>query len=295
VIESILVLGTELSLDTATFDLNSLLSSPQLFATVKPDDSLDKAVAQVDSSHEPVLVYNAESFQGLVSLREVLYQSKYPHTTKVKRVMLKPPGLTLEADVFEVAAAMHATRLYALPVFRNRTVMGVIELATLLKWLAADKENVATLAQAVEVREPVTISGSAGVREALELFKKQQVSRLVVVNETGSLSGMISRSQLREAYLTPSNRQRFGRTNDPKTHVFDPAEVIKRDNTPVRRLVVTDVFTGQSAGDRIEIVTRLIKSNYNSVILVDQDRKPAGFLSNRGLLEAIVRLTPPAP
>lgn len=291
--QTVLLLDVAGELDTRSFDLETLLSSPSLFLEASPEDTLDSVLTNVESSHEPVLVFNDQHFEGLVSLQNTLYQSRLPHGTKIKRALLNPPKLSFSSSIYDIAKAMQSTRVYALPVFSDGSVAGIIELATVLKWIGSNSDNLKLLSSQVAVREPSTVHKSANVQEVLEIFRKESISRVIVVGDSGAIEGIVTRRHLRKAFMTPSNRQRFSATDDPATHIFDPAEVIRRGDLPLQRLYQGQVFEARNISDTTQIVSQLIESNYNSIVITDRDRRPVGFVSNKDLLKAIISLQPP--
>jgi CBS-domain-containing membrane protein len=105
-------------------------------------------------------------------------------------VMSVPAGLTLE----ELSRVMLTQRHLGFPVVdeRNRLV-GTIGLAQMQnaephRWVGE-----------VMLRNPPTIGPDAGAVETLERMAREQVDRLIVVDETGAMIGIVTQADLMRA------------------------------------------------------------------------------------------------
>lgn len=283
--------STLLSVDS--FNLESLLSSDSLFTKVTVNDTLDSVWGQVESSHEPILVYKNDTYTGLFTLGHLLYKNRLPNSAKAQRALFSPPKISLDSNVYEIVEAMLSTRVYALPVVSNGLVVGMIEAAKILHWITEDPQNLQLISDAVEVRDAPTIEKSKSVEDAFSLFRDNKITRLMVVNEKGVLEGVLTRNHLSRIYLRPTARQRFNsNTGDPKTNLFDPKEVPSRGDIPITKVYRSQVLEVPDSYEKTRIVSTLLNSAYNSVTLVDGNRKPTGLISIRDVMAAIVRLKP---
>lgn len=287
------VVQTTTLLSVESFNLDSLLSPESLFTKVTVNDTLDSVWGQVESSHEPILVYKNGTYIGLFTLGHLLYKNRLPNTAKAQRALFSPPKLSSDSSVYEIVDAMLSTRVYSLPIISNGLIVGMIEAAKLLKWITGEQQNLQLISEAVEIREAPTIEKSLTVEDAFSLFRDNKISRLMVINEKGVLEGVLTRNHLSRIYLRPTARQRFkSSTSDPKTTQFDPKEVPNRGDLPITKVYRQQVLEIPDSYDKTRLVSTLLNSDYNSVTLVDSNRKPTGLISIRDVMNAISRLKP---
>lgn len=259
-----------------------------------PADTLGSVLTPTQSSHEPIFVFDTNgTFRGLVSLYQVLYHSRLPRTTKIHSCLFHPPHLTRTDPIYEVAAAMLSTRLYSLPVMNpNRTIAGVIHSEDILVKLASSAQLLQRVARTLSIHRPVTASIQATIKDIYHLLRQKGVSRIVLVGKKGELAGIVARSDLSRALISPTPRQRFTSNNgNPEDYLFDGEDFYRQDY-PVRRYATTEVFTLPARTATGDIIKAMASSETSSVVLVGRDNRPTGFLSNRDLLQAVAGLRP---
>jgi IMP dehydrogenase len=116
----------------------------------------------------------------------------------VKDIMTKGAKLVTvgpKEKVGDAMALMVAKKVSGLPVVDNGKVVGVITEADVLA-NPKGKSVKATMAG-----EPITICPTASIKEAAALLLDKKIKRALVLNEDGSLMGVVSRTDIIKALL----------------------------------------------------------------------------------------------
>lgn len=258
------------------------------------ESTLGSALSLVDSSHEAVLIFDDEDkFLGLVSLFRSLYASSFPYTTKVSSVALSPPSMTEETLVYEAAEHMLATKIYALPVFHsNGELQGIVHGKKMLQEVAKDPELLEAVSSLVEPHPPITAPASSSVRDIFSALKERGVSRMIIVDENGRLAGIVARSDLMDAFIKPTPRMRFPKEGSVVGFYSRAGEKKFRQDESIRKYYTKLVESLPDKTPIEEVVAHLITSAHNTIVLVDKQRNPTGFLSVRDILQAVALLRP---
>ncbi|TBR13412.1 MAG: HlyC/CorC family transporter [Lysobacter sp.] len=99
----------------------------------------------------------------------------------------------------ENVEAMHTSPFSRFPVYRgsDQDVLGILEAKSLLRALGADRE----VALFESLREPVFVSESTPAMKLLEIFREEQQSLALVVDEYGDVTGLVTVNDLMGAVL----------------------------------------------------------------------------------------------
>lgn len=276
------------------YEVNSYISSMEDIIKSEADDTLGSVLPLVQSSHSPLFVFDKENkFIGIISPYQALYTHRYPYTTKVSSIASKPPFITKEAQLYEVASFMLESRVYALPLFdKNKQIIGVIHAKDIFQNLIKAQDLLTYISSTIKARAPVTASSDSSVGDIFKIMRDKNVSRVVLIDHNGVLSGIVSRKDLHKVFMKPSQKQRFGKNSMPKTdRAFDNEKEYRRDD-PIKKYATELVYTLPYKTEQKKILKQLVSSKHNSVILIDKYRKPIGFLSMRDILATLASLRP---
>lgn len=251
---------------------------------VSPDDTLAKAFARLDSSHDCAFVMDDDRFVGIVTPGYTLFHKHLPITTKVENALQHPTRLTIDSDPATVAAAMLQMDATTLPVFDERGILaGGITARDLIKLVHTENPEMFHGEHSLPPIPVVSESTSIGLIYNAMREKKQ--SRQAVVDENGHLIGLITRKDIHTLLSRKTGNTRFsphgndarGGENDP---VFDE---------PVAKYMITNVVTADHQTRFISLVHQLLETNAGSIILVNEENAPQGILSLRYLIELVSR------
>ena len=276
------------------FEVSSYISSMESIIKSEADDTLGSVLPLVQSSHSPLFVFDKENkFIGIISPYQALYTHRYPYTTKVSSIASKPPFITKETQLYEVASFMLESRVYALPLFdENKQIIGVIHAKDIFQNLIKAQDLLTYISSTIKTRAPVTASSDSSVGDIFKIMRDKNVSRVVLIDHNGVLSGIVSRKDLHKVLMKPTQKQRFGKNSMLKTdRAFDKEKEYRRDD-PIKKYATELVYTLPYKTEQKKMLKQLVSSEHNSVILIDKYRKPIGFLSTRDILAILASLRP---
>ena len=148
------------------------------------------------------------------------------------------------------------------------------EIHELLERLSAQGKTAAD----VMTPDPVTVVSSTPLPGAAATMARRRLKRLPAVNAAGVLVGIVSRLDLLRAAAGG-----FGRT-DPL-----PREMGLSGDQPLSRVMRRDVATVHPGTPLPEVFQAVVSTRLNRALVVDQDRRVVGLVTDAELLE---RVTP---
>ncbi|KHE93451.1 MAG: inosine 5'-monophosphate dehydrogenase [Candidatus Scalindua brodae] len=207
--------------------------------------------------------------------------------------MFRPPNITKETPIYEVAEHMISTKVYTLPVFDDQgEPVGVIHAKVILQTILTDHGLLSSISKLIDPNDPITSPINSLVGEVYQKLKKEGVSRIVLVDDESKLVGIVSRGDLIKAFIKPTPKTRFASEGTATGYNSFAGEKKFRKDEPVRKYYTALVGSLSESSPRDKVVSTLISSPHNSLVLVDKNNKPSGVLSIHDLLEAIARLRP---
>ncbi len=269
----------------------TLLTPVDMFEKTSLDQHLGVALGSIQSSHEPVLVFDNDIFVGVVSLTAVFFEKRLPRLTKTAHHLIPLPQLHTTDDLFVFIRTMLDTRLYALPVRDDDQLAGVLEVAKIFTWMVDQPAWFSLLEHTVQSKIPITVTKGALAGEVYRLLKSERLSRVVVVDGEGKMIGLVTRNDMRNTFLSPTPKQRFAAPVRGQRNSFDPMEKTMWENTPVQLMMKKEVYSFPQSTMQT-MLRELITSDYNSAVILDKSGRPVGILSNRDILEGLWRLRP---
>lgn len=264
------------------------------FVSCTTEDTIGSVADSFQSSHDAILVYDAnqpEKLAGLLINQLPAGKAPHPDTAKVGNFLVTPPRLNGDSVIVDILEAMLELRVSILPL-RNEDdeVEGVVTVQDILHQLTEDKESLQLVASSINPRKPITAPMSSTVGEIASIMADHHISRVVLVSETNSLAGIVSRRDILDAYIAPSDRQRFGKLgNRSMSRSFDEEKAARVDQ-PVSTYATTKVETAADTRPLNQVIRPIIEGQTSSIVLVNEVNQPTGFISRRDLLEAMTSL-----
>lgn len=237
--------------------------------TVTPDTPLGQALSKLRSSHDAVFVAEDKNLLGLISPYHVLYKSHFPPETKVRHCLFSPPKISLDTPLPEIAAHMIESKVYFLPVV-NKTWEGIVTKNRILE-LLAQTQLPGAFNRLRRPKPMITIGDNASVGRARNLMKQSGISRLLVIDPEGDLQGIITRFDLRLAFIG------------------HPEPI---PSLSIRPYIKPSVITSPQKSSPETLINLLIKHNVGSVVLVKNTDKPIGIVTTKDILQILTELVP---
>lgn len=171
-----------------------------------------------------------------------------------------PVGILTDGDLLKRAG---------LPALSAQQQLTRAELAAELHRLRRAGQTVAQ----IMTPNPVTVAATAPLTQAVALMQARAIKRLPVVDRSGKLAGIISRADVLRALARP------------------PVAELPRQNPPpgrhatVGQIMMTNVPTVRAGASLAQVVDLLVGNARRRVVVVDDDRRVAGIITDGDLLQ----------
>jgi CBS domain-containing protein len=145
-------------------------------------------------------------------------------------------------------------------------------------------------AQDVMTADPVSVTPSATIRELARIFEENEISGAPVVNQSGSLIGVVSKTDL-------IRRCTEGTVHLPPAYLFEvlaeqgdgdeeSSEVIAEPLVCVEDFMTEDPVTVKPDAPVDQVARLMFEKRIHRVIVVDHAKFPVGIITSLDLLGA---------
>lgn len=265
------------------------IQSYKQFQTASPDEALTAIIGRVESSHEGLFVFdNEKRFHGVIWLYHVLYKRRPMRTSQVKQYTVMTPKLVKTSSVYDAVRAMIEFRLYTMPVFdSDEKVIGAVTATNIMRRILDDDENFRLIRTAIKPSKPFIVRKDEKLGRIYGRMRRSGSSRMVAVDETDQLIGLVSRRDIYTAFILPTMKPRYrSRSSGERQLLFD-RDWPKIFDYKIRQLSTLDVVTADEKEDMRLIFRKMLNRGVHSVVLTDKDNRPQAILSTRSFLKAI--------
>lgn len=261
-----------------------------------PDDTIGHALSHAQSSHQAIFVFDKfDNFWGVVCPWHSFFLRNFKYNTKCQRCLIYPPFLTADALITTVASYMVNSKLYQLPVFdNNHHVIGSIRAKDILATLLADANLCKkTLERLSPNTPPITLPDTAYAHQAYDILKQKNISRLILINQHGELSAIVSRKDIFTGLsnTTDPGRYRQRQRGDFRYASFFDIEPQKSGDFPVMQIAQKQVNTLPYTASVCDALTQIVKHDIQSIIFINKNRVPTGIISRYDYLHALAQLS----
>lgn len=268
-------------MDSKPIQAKDLLKTEGIFKA-KSNDTLASALAHLTRTHDAVFVFDEEDkFIGIINPFYTVFKTNFPSETKLVHCVFHPPVITLDTYLWDIAKLMVESKIYFLPVFDKNKFAGIVTLNRMLK--AIRDVNAKNSLSLVLKKKITTVDQDASLEEAYTTMRDQQISRLPVVNNQGSLVGLVTRYDIHKVINMRKERPRF------LSYVTEKENFLKR---PLSGHFQKVIITTNASANSAEIIEMLYTKNVGSVVIIDGNRKPVGIVSTHDILKAVDELRP---
>lgn len=248
---------------------------------VSPEERLAAVLRKLNSSHDAAFVFDQDKFIGLINPYYTLIKNSYPNNTKVKHCLFYPPKIKTNFPLFKVAQLFVQTKVHYLPVFDDEErFQGIISARRLLRQFIDHPLLQVKIKELLDKKKQplVTIFENGNVSQALDLFKSKKVSKLVVIDKSFRLKGILSYYDLIDYLTFPKKRESKGDRVGGK---------INFNYYPIKFLIKRYVLTLKETDWLKEVLRLIIEKKLGSVVIVREEKMPVGIITTRDLLNFI--------
>lgn len=281
-------------IDAKVYSVANYIASLDTVPMCTPDETFGSALSLVKNSHTGVYVVDKTGmFKGIVVPYQARFQHHFPYFKRVASDLMVPPVITESTPLYEVAEYMLSTRVYNLPVFsEDGKLLGPVHAKDILLGISQDREFLDYVSRLISVSDPITAPDDATIEEVYHVLRNKEISRGILVDDKNKVVGIVTRSDILRAFIHPTEKQRFSKKlGDSGYFAFDEEKTYRKDD-PVKKYATDFVESISDSKTMSTKIQKLIFSKYNSIVVVDSDNRPVGFLSLRDILEAVSTLRP---
>ncbi|MEA1932020.1 MAG: CBS domain-containing protein [Euryarchaeota archaeon] len=248
------------------------------FVEVDVDERLAKVRAKFDEKNpRGVIVTDDGSYEGVIGESE-LVKSQIQDDTKASVLMTSAPRVDHHEDIREVARLLVEGDVRIAPVFRGETLAGIITTDAILTAVLGNLD--ALVVEQIYTEAVIDITAKASVGQAINRLREHGISRLPVVDDDGSLDGVITTHDIVDFVVRDHERQHKGDRSGDRDRMLD---------LPVENLMSSPVVTATPAESVETIVERMFDNDISGLVVTTGDTKGtvAGVITKTDVLRAL--------
>lgn len=154
------------------------------------------------------------------------------------------------------------------------------------------KSQTSLRASDIMTAEPVCIDLGSTIRQVARLFDEHEISGAPVVDSSGRLVGVVSRTDLVRRYTSGEDErdprmlaELFSYENEEDEEGLMPEQVIAVDD-----FMTDDPVTADASAPLRDLAAKMLVSRVHRVIIVDNDNAPVGIVTSLDLVKALAAL-----
>ncbi len=251
------------------------------FLALSKNDVVTHFIGQLKATHEraAVVLDEKRTYLGITSKRNLYRVSTDFTKLKVGKIIQQFPTLNKDDSLERIAELMYTANSRMLAVVdKDNKVRGVVLARDIINAIKNHPSLKGLKAKDVCTKKLITVNENASLGEAIHLMKKNNINRLIVVNEKGDLSGVLSFRDILKKHLSlPITRKetKFNR---------DELNKIELSSAPISGDIILDVKTS-SPMESISIIINKLNEPKGSHVVLLEGTKPMGIVTPRDLIE----------
>lgn len=263
------------------------------YLKIDKEDSVSHLIGEFQNSNQKAaLVFDKKRFIGVTSKDMLLKSRLNLSKLKAEKIIKKVPVLIGDEDVKEAARLIYTSNSAILPVIKKKVLIGVISSIKLCTKLKEDKELCERKIEEFMVKETVTIEEDDGIDKAIELMRKNNISRLPVVDKRGNVLNIISVSDIIELYtLRLGDSENHSNTYSGKAPRQTRAYKNKNfhlANYAVNNITFHTLITAKPDDSLCKVIDLMNNNAISSMVIVD-NKKVLGIITSRDLIKLFLR------
>lgn len=222
-----------------------------------------------------LLVTDNGEYVGVIGEKQ-LVRSRMGDDTKASVVTKTAPQIDNHEDIREAARMLVEGDVSVAPVFSGEKLEGII---TGDRILDAVLENLDAISVAdISTENIVTIKDQSRVGQAINRLREHGISRLPVVDETESLTGIVTTHDIVEFVVRDDTRQGRGDRRGDIDRMLD---------LPVYDLMSDPVITADPSETVQSAVERMFENNISGLVVSSEAAPIEGVLTKTDVLRAL--------
>ena len=246
------------------------------FVEVDADERLAKVRAKFDERDtRGVIVTDDGEYAGVIGESE-LVKSRIQDDTKASVLMTSAPRVDNHEDIREVARLLVEGDVRIAPVFRGDVLDGIITTDAILSAVLGNLD--ALVVDQIYTESVIDITAKSTVGQAINRLREHGISRLPVVDEAGSLTGVITTHDIVDFVVRDHERQHKGDRSGDRDRMLD---------LPVENLMSSPVVTASPDESVEAVVERMFDNEISGLVVSGDDGGVAGVVTKTDVMRAL--------
>lgn len=247
---------------------------------VSPEDHLSHVLSKLSTSHDAAFVFNENNkYLGVVSPYFTMIKSSFPGNTKVEHCLTHTAKVYLNYPLAKVCELFIQSKIHYLPVFdpQSEKFLGIISARRVLSYFKDQPIFKVKVEEIIRKRWQglITVYEDDTISQAIHLFRTKKISKLIVINQTKKLKGVLSYYDLIRLMISPKHSNHQGERIGDKISFY---------NYRVKNFAKSYVLTLSKEKLLIEVINLIVNKKIGSVIIIDKERRPLGIITTRDIL-----------
>lgn len=266
------------------------------YPTVDVKDTIAQLKATFKKiKHHSALVFDGKKYLGVVSKRFLLNSRIDPTNMKVGNIIKKRsksktqfyvPTLEPETDLRKICKLMATSDSHILPVMKKNQVIGIVTIKDVLTAIADEYKN-ATCEELSN--KPTCAKGTDNLDTALDIFSRQGIDHLPIIDDQNRLAGMVSLTDLIDSpniwNLKAQKISGAAKHQQGKKTGYGGRDKLKATNLPIKNFLSKKPICCTPPETKISNAVKQMKEqNVTTIILVKYDQ-PVGIMTAKDLLK----------
>lgn len=245
------------------------------FDIIGNNETISRALSLFEKN-DVLIVMDENEYRGVITRKDIL-RAKIPPEAKIRRFVRNAPKIKLNTSIEETARLMLESGIFCLPVFAGDEIKGVIKDVDIIKRVV-EKEFGEMEIKNFMTKNPVFVNPDDSIGKVLQIFKKQNISRLPVV-EKEKIVGVITLKDLMEKVIHPEEKPEYGE------FIAEKKRYLK---IPVKGIMTSNPVVMPPDSKVREVVDEMIKNRIGGM-LIGEGKKLAGIVTIKDLLEPVAK------
>jgi len=247
---------------------------------ISPEETLSSALSKLATSHDAAFVFSDDEkkYLGIINPYYCLIKTSFPGNTKVAHCIFHAPHVFIDDSLSRLATLFIDSKIHYLPVFdRKKEFLGIVSARHLVSKFIDSPIFKIKISQALQSKKRplITIYEDDTVSTAINSFKKEKVSKLIVVGRDMKLKGILSYYDLVAYLISPKNSESKGDRVGNRTNFF---------HQKIKNFYKSYVLTLNSENSLLNVLNLILEKRIGSVVVIDIDRHPVGIITTKDLL-----------
>jgi len=223
-----------------------------------------------------VVVTEDDEYAGVVGEKQLL-RSRMEDDTKVAAVVTPAPSVARTEDVRETARLLVEGDVKVAPVYEGDALYGVITVDQILE-AVLDSLDAITIDQ-IATTDVIGINEKDSIGRAINRLRENGISRLPVLDDDGTLAGVVTTSDIVEFVIRDDDRQGSGDRAGDVDRMLD---------IPVYDIMSSPVVSASADETAAAAVSRMFENDISGLIVTPDDvDSVAGMITKTDVLRAL--------